>query len=161
MVLIGDHKRLAYRRRRGFRYERDLALALWNKGFACIRGPASGAGIKRLFYPDLVAIKNGVVLVIEVKSLKKGGLAKVRKEKLEKMLSFVKRASGGRSRAYALLVLKLVRKGWRVLNVEELIKVQGDKKVYTIKYEDVARCADLRGLLEAIDGRGSLEGFLH
>ncbi|HIC99009.1 MAG TPA: Holliday junction resolvase, partial [Pyrodictiaceae archaeon] len=38
---------------RGFEAERDLARRLWQKGFAVIRAPASGAKTKHYVYPDL------------------------------------------------------------------------------------------------------------
>ncbi len=49
---------------RGTEYERDLAYKLYQRGWAVIRAPASGAKAKRYLYPDLVAIKKGRILAI-------------------------------------------------------------------------------------------------
>lgn len=44
-----------------------LARILMRYGYAVLRAPASGAKAKRLPYPDLLAFKNGRILIFEVK----------------------------------------------------------------------------------------------
>jgi len=51
----------------GVEYEILLAHRLLRMGFFVVRSPASGRGCKRLFYPDLVAIKSGIIYLVEVR----------------------------------------------------------------------------------------------
>ncbi len=104
------------RRRLGFSRERDLARLFWKKGFACIRGPASGAKAKKVVYPDLVAMKNGKIFVIEVKTREKRETIYVEKSKIERLLEFSKRAGG-----LALVAIKYMGgSGWRFIPIEKL-----------------------------------------
>jgi len=140
-------------RNKGFRYERDLARTLWEKGFACVRGPASGSGVKNAFCPDLIALKNGKVFIMEVKGIKEGGSTKVSRDKLERLIAFAKRASGNREgNVYIFIALKLIRRGWRFLNVRDFLREEGVKKVYTIKYTDALNYMDLKGIVGIADG---------
>lgn len=54
-------------KRKSYEAENELANILWSMGFAVIRGPASGGGARKRFQPDLVAVKNGKILVFEIK----------------------------------------------------------------------------------------------
>jgi len=51
----------------GVDYERLLRKKLSRLGFVCVRAPASGKARGRLVYPDIVCVKEGKALFIEVK----------------------------------------------------------------------------------------------
>jgi len=53
--------------KKGVKAELELAYKLWKRGYFVMRGPGSGKRLKRIFYPDLLAIKNGRILIFEVK----------------------------------------------------------------------------------------------
>ncbi|RLG74476.1 MAG: Holliday junction resolvase [Thermoprotei archaeon] len=91
-------------------------------GFAAIRGPASGAKVKRGVYPDVVAIRSGLVLVFEVKYRKKIETIYLPRNQVEKMLEFARRAGG-----IALIAIKISElHDWRIVPVEKL-ELVGDK----------------------------------
>ena len=103
-------------RGRGFRAERDLVRKLWKIGFAAIRGPASGAKVKRSVYPDVVAIKNGLVLIFEVKYRKKLDTIYIPRHQVEKIVEFARRAGG-----IPLIAVRIGElKEWKVIRVSEL-----------------------------------------
>jgi len=108
--------KLKDRRRRGFAAERELVKKLWRYGFAAIRGPASGAKIKRSVYPDVVAIYRGIVLVFEVKSRKKLQNIYMSREQLEKLLEFARRAGGKPFIAVKISELR----DWRIVSAENV-----------------------------------------
>ncbi len=104
-------------RRRGFSYERALVKKLWKHGFAAIRGPASGAKAREIVQPDVVAMKNGVILVFEVKSVKKS-YAKlyINKSQVERLKEFASRAS-----SYAFIAIKIREtKDWIFIPLDKL-----------------------------------------
>ncbi len=103
-------------RRKGFQYERELVRLLWKKGFACMRAPASGSKVKRAIYPDVIALKNGVILVFEVKVRSKPEPIYVEKDKIDKLKEFCYRA-GGRG----FIAIKYIGlTDWRFIPVEIL-----------------------------------------
>ncbi len=110
------------RRRRGFRAERELVKKLWKYGFAAIRGPASGAKVKKSVYPDVVAIYKGKVLVFEVKSRKKLQSIYMKREQLDKILEFARRAGG---EAFIAIRLSDLR-DWRIVPTSSL-SIEGDR----------------------------------
>lgn len=106
------------RRRLGFQRERELVRKFWKLGFACMRGPASGSKTKKTPYPDLVAIKNGKVFVVEVKTREKRGTIYVPDDQLQKVVEFAWRAKG-----YALVAVKYMDgSGWKFVPVDKLDK---------------------------------------
>ncbi|NOZ89022.1 MAG: Holliday junction resolvase [Crenarchaeota archaeon] len=100
-------------RRRGFDAERELALRLWSKGFAVVRGPASGSRARRLIYPDLVALYHGRIFVFEVKYRRSGGPLYVEAEQARRLEEFARRAGGE-----AYIAVKVPRRGWRLVPLE-------------------------------------------
>ncbi len=100
--------------------ERELANILWSKGFAVIRGPASGAGTRRRFQPDLVAMKSGKIAVIEVKKTNKLPVY-IRSEQILGLSEFSRRANakafiavrlkGGKWLFYRLTEVKTTKRG--------------------------------------------------
>jgi len=129
-------------RRRGFDAERELARILWGHGFAVVRGPASGARTRRLFYPDLTAIYKGRVYVFEVKyrrSMNSGAIY-VSRDKLERLKEFARRAGGE-----AFIAVKLPGKGWYLVSSENVkqasttVKIDVETLSKAIKLEEFIR----------------------
>ncbi|MGC9105959.1 MAG: Holliday junction resolvase Hjc [Thermoprotei archaeon] len=73
--------------------ERYVLSRLRDKGFAVMRAPSSGSKRKDPV-PDLVAMKDGVILLIEVKSKQEEGTIYVKKEQAEGILEFARRSGG-------------------------------------------------------------------
>jgi len=113
-------------RLRGFSHERDLARKFFRLGFAVMRGPASGAKSNHIIYPDIVAIKDGVIFVFEVKTSTKDRIIYVPKHQVDKLIEFSKRAN-----ALPFIVVKIVGKtGWRFIKIEYLdITKSGNYKI--------------------------------
>ncbi len=81
-----------------------------------IRAPASGAAAKRYLYPDLVALKFGRGVAIEVKTTSREGPIYISKRQVE-ILSLWERR-GGADPWIAVKVLD--GRGWRFYSLEEL-----------------------------------------
>ena len=109
-----------WRKAVGTRLENELANLLWDMGYAVVRGPSSGAGVRHRYQPDLVAVKNGVVLVIEVKKARPGAAVYVPRHQVDGILEFARRAGG---RAY--VAVRIPRSGWRLHPVEGLEETRG------------------------------------
>uniref|UniRef100_A0A7J3QDM2 Crossover junction endodeoxyribonuclease Hjc n=1 Tax=Ignisphaera aggregans TaxID=334771 RepID=A0A7J3QDM2_9CREN len=103
-------------RARGFRAERELVTKLWKMGFAVIRGPASGAKIRRSIYPDVVAIKDRKIFVFEVKVRSKPSSIYIDRNQLSKVIEFARRASGEALLAIRITSLKI----WKAIPVNEI-----------------------------------------
>uniref|UniRef100_A0A7J2U664 Holliday junction resolvase n=1 Tax=Ignisphaera aggregans TaxID=334771 RepID=A0A7J2U664_9CREN len=101
-------------------------------GFAVIRGPASGSRIKKAIYPDIVAIKNSKVFVLEVKKRKELRSCYLDSNQLLKIAEFAKRAGGE-----ALVAIKIDSlRVWKVLEVSKIVpqgaipkRIKVDKEV--------------------------------
>jgi Holliday junction resolvase len=118
-----ENKEITKRRSKGVNAERELVTKLWKLGFAVIRGPASGAKIKKGIYPDVVAIKNRYVFVFEVKKRSKLGHIYVDKEQVEKIREFARRAGGE-----ALVAVKITElKVWKVVPITFIKEVSIDR----------------------------------
>ncbi len=119
------------RRSRGFAHERDLVHKLWEKGFAVVRSPASGAKTRRYAVPDIVAIRQGVVLVFEVKTIHNERPVYIPKHQVDKLLEFTKRAGG---RPY--IAVKIIGvTGWRFIPIGELEETRGGN--YRVSIEKI------------------------
>uniref|UniRef100_A0A7C5YYA1 Crossover junction endodeoxyribonuclease Hjc n=1 Tax=Ignisphaera aggregans TaxID=334771 RepID=A0A7C5YYA1_9CREN len=103
-------------RARGFRAERELVTKLWKMGFAVIRGPASGAKIRRSIYPDVVAIKDRKIFVFEVKVRSKPSSIYIDRNQLSKVIEFARRASGEALLAIRITSLKI----WKAIPFNEI-----------------------------------------
>lgn len=91
-------------------YERDLAQKLFRRGWAVMRAPASGAAAKRYLYPDLVALKHGRAVAIEVKTSSKERPIYLSRRQYEILKLWEER--GG---AEAWLAVKVLDgRGWRL-----------------------------------------------
>lgn len=137
-------------RMRGFEAERDLARRLWQKGFAVIRAPASGAKAKHYVYPDLVAIWRGKILVFEVKRRTKLTTLYIDAKQVEKLREFCRRAGGE-----AFIAIKIVdEKKWYFVPLTELEQIETGK--YRISAEKIRSALTLEELvkrytMEALD----------
>lgn len=128
--------------KKAFERERDLARKFWKLGFAVVRGPASGAKVKRLVYPDLIAIKNGKIYVFEIKTREKEENIYLEKYQVEKLKEFTRR-SGGR----AFIAVKIINKtDWIFIPLEMLEEIESgrykiDRKIFSegLKIEDLYR----------------------
>ncbi|HIP85916.1 MAG TPA: Holliday junction resolvase [Pyrodictium sp.] len=135
---------------RGFEAERDLARRLWQKGFAVIRAPASGAKTKHYVYPDLVAIWRGKILVFEVKRRTKLTTLYIDAKQVEKLREFCRRAGGE-----AFIAIKIVdEKKWYFVPLTELEQIETGK--YRISAEKIRSALTLEELvkrytMEALD----------
>ncbi len=109
------------RRSRGFSKERELARILWRKGFAVLRAPASGSRTRRLAYPDLVALRNGYILVFEVKTREKPGTIYIDRRQFMKLMEFVRRSGGS---GYVAVKI-LDGRGWRFIPIERVEGTRG------------------------------------
>ncbi|MCE4622086.1 MAG: Holliday junction resolvase [Desulfurococcales archaeon] len=97
------------------RLENELANLLWSMGYAVVRGPSSGSGVRRRYQPDIVAIKNGVVLVIEVKKAREGKTVYIPERQVRGLKEFASRAKG-----LALIAVRIAGLGWRIHRLEDL-----------------------------------------
>ena len=126
---------------RGFEAERDLARKLWQKGFAVIRAPASGAKAKYYVYPDLVAIWRGKILVFEVKRRAKLAPLYIDARQVEKLKEFCRRAGGE-----AFIAIKIVdEKKWYFVPLAELEQTETGK--YKISVEKIRNALTLEELV--------------
>ncbi|QGA54672.1 endonuclease [Sulfolobus sp. E5-1-F] len=82
------------KKRKGSAIERNIVSKLRDKGFAVVRAPASGSKRKDSI-PDIIALKNGVIILIEMKSSKdKEGKIYVRREQAEGIMDFARKSGG-------------------------------------------------------------------
>ncbi|MCY0849963.1 Holliday junction resolvase Hjc [Sulfuracidifex metallicus] len=81
------------RKRKGTSAELFLFKKLRDKGFAVTRSPASGSKRKDPI-PDIIALKKGIILLIELKSRSKDGKIYVSKEQAEGAMVFADKSGG-------------------------------------------------------------------
>ncbi len=132
-----------------------LARKLWEKGFAVLRAPASGAKARRLKYPDMVAMRNGVIIVLEIKTSERKGPIYVPREQVEKLLEFTRRAGG-----IAFIAVDYVGSGlgWRFVPVEMLEETRGGN--YRVSPELVEKALRLGDLVRLTDKTVGLDAFM-
>ncbi len=117
------------RRARGFEKERDLVRKLWKLGFACMRAPASGAKVRRAIQPDIVAVRNGFILIMEVKSRRECSTVYVDGKQIEKIKEWEKRAGPN---AIAMVAIYAGREiGWRFLTLDKAEVTEGGNYKFT------------------------------
>lgn len=102
--------------RKGYTAELSLTHTLASLGFMAIRAPRSGRiGLPS---PDIVAIKNGKIFVIECKA--REGAFSVEKDQLEQLRSWQNHG------AVALLAWKQSHKGWTFLHLSDVSANSGN-----------------------------------
>ncbi|MFP3259323.1 MAG: Holliday junction resolvase Hjc [Sulfolobus sp.] len=84
---------MATNKTRGSSLERYVVSKLRDRGFAVIRAPASGSKRKD-HVPDIVALKNGFILLIEMKSRKSGDKIYIDREQGDGIKEFAKKSGG-------------------------------------------------------------------
>jgi len=107
---------VAYAKRKASRAENELATILWGMGYAVIRGPSSGGGVRRRFQPDLVAIKDRVILVFEVKTGRENEPLYIESSQVLGVQEFARRAGG-----VAYIAVRLKGGEWRFHPVDSLV----------------------------------------
>jgi Holliday junction resolvase len=132
---------LLKQRQKGFQAERELARRLWEKGLAVVRGPASGAGARRIFYPDLVVLYKGSTYVLEVKVRSKPEPIIIKPPKSIRMLEFASRAG-----AKIFVAIKTPKHGWRFVEVRTThvssdgsIRIASNEVESGLSFEDFLR----------------------
>jgi len=141
-------------RRLGFQRERALVQSLWKLGFACVRGPASGSKTRRVIYPDIVAMKEGTILVIEVKTSDRRKPIYIERRQVERLKEFARRAGG-----IPLIGVSFADgTGWKFVRVEDLVKTRGGN--YKVDDEVLAKSLSLRDLARIADKSHKLDEYL-
>ena len=135
-----------YRKRRGTEEERRILTLLRDRGFAVIRAPASGSKRKDPV-PDIVAMKNGVILLIEVKSRRNGKQVYVMRNQAEGILEFAHKSGGE-----FFLAVKRPRE-LRFLRFSELRRTNGGNFVAT--EDNIKAGMDLDGLVRYVESKFS------
>jgi len=102
---------------KGTKLERRVARFLWKLGYAVVRAPASGGGGKGWIEPDLVVMKNGKAIAIELAYRSRLDNIKVLTYKVKKLREFVERA-----RIPLYLCVKYARQPIRCISYEYLFK---------------------------------------
>ncbi|MEM0369474.1 MAG: Holliday junction resolvase Hjc [Pyrobaculum sp.] len=121
-------------KKKGTTRERELANYFWERDCAVLRGCSSGAGVRKRYVPDIVAICRGKILVFEVKYRSDAVVIRIEQDKLEKLIEFAKRAGGE-----AYLLVKYGRGPWKVLKTSQ-----------RISKEDYERAVELRAFIESL-----------
>ena len=112
--------------RKGYMGERELVHLLHNKGYMVVRTPRSGR--INLASPDIIAAKDGKLIVIECKS--RSDAFKIPFEQLEELKEWVTKAN-----AQAYVAWKIARQGWFFLKLEDVVKNNGNiGKSFTQKH---------------------------
>ncbi|MCS7107258.1 MAG: Holliday junction resolvase Hjc [Acidilobaceae archaeon] len=120
--------------------ENELANVLWRKGYLVVRAAASGRGVRERFQPDLVAAKNGVILIIEVKSTNSETIY-LRAEQVNGL-----RELRDRSRGHVFIAVRLRGGEWRFHSLDDLKEVS-EKSYRLDNVEEGLRLRDVEELL--------------
>jgi len=114
---------------KGKRAEYEIIMRLKKYGYAVIRAPASGAKAKKVFYPDVFAVKfdgnSYKVLVLEVKLRDSRETIYIAGPKMWMLMDYARRAGG---KAY-IAVKVSSEKRWFMFPVEMLQKQEFEKGV--------------------------------
>lgn len=78
---------------KGSSVERQIVSKFRERGFAVVRAPASGSR-RRDPIPDIIAMKNGIIVLIEMKSRKSNNRVYIKKEQALGIYEFAKKAGG-------------------------------------------------------------------
>ena len=118
---------------RGATFERHLLTQLWQRGWASIRAAGSGTRIEPV--PDVLAAKNGKLIIIEAKTTKNDRLSL--KTAILQLADFAK-VSGGDS----YIAVRFFRKQARFYPLEKLLNAKNftirDTDEY-LEYSDICR----------------------
>lgn len=109
---------------KGANFERALVQKFLQNGFIALR--AAGSGIMSFKIPDIVAIKNKKIILIECKTTKKNSIS------LKDAIFSLKKISRISKNTEIYLAVKFPRKDARFFQLKNLLK----KKNYTISLKD-------------------------
>lgn len=102
---------------KGYRAEYELVHTLSKMGYMTIRAPRSGR--INLASPDVIAAKNGKLIVIECKSRKSAFTIPM--EQLNEMKEWNEKAG-----AAAYIGCKIARRGWKFLHLHDVCSNNGN-----------------------------------
>ena len=138
---------------RGSALERYIVSKLRDKGFAVVRAPASGSKRKD-HIPDIIALKSGIILLIEVKSRKSGNRIYIGKEQVEGIREFARKSGG------ELFVATKIKNILRFVKFNELKKTE--KGNYVVDLETIKKGMEISDLVTYVEGKISktLDSFL-
>ncbi len=141
------------RRSKGFSRERELARLLWKKGFAVLRAPASGAKTRKLAYPDLIALKKGMIFVFEVKTREKPGIIYIDRKQFMKLMEFIRRSGG-----QGYIAVKIMDgRGWRFIPIDKVEETRGGN--YRVSLENIEKGLRISDLVKIADRTRSITEF--
>jgi len=101
---------------KGYRNEWQLTHEFAKRGFMAVRTPRSGRiGLPS---PDIIALKNGKIFVIEAKAREEA--FKIEAEQLNELKQWQQNG------AAAYIAWKISRKGWKFLKLDDVIKNNGN-----------------------------------
>ena len=115
---------------KGYFAEWQLTHELSKMGYMVVRTPRSGR--IGLASPDIIAAKDGKLIVIECKSRAKG--FKVPPEQLQGLKEWEDKA-----RAKAYIGLKVARKGWFFLKLQDVINNNGNVGKKLVKEKSIGK----------------------
>ncbi|AGE71471.1 endonuclease [Sulfolobus acidocaldarius] len=138
---------------KGSTLERYLVSRLRDKGFAVIRAPASGSNRKD-HVPDVIAMKSGVIILIEMKSRKNGNKIYIQKEQAEGIKEFAKKSGG------ELFLGAKIAKDLKFLRFDELRRTEAGN--YVADLETIKSGMDFDELVRYVEGKISktLDSFM-
>ena len=103
--------------RKGYMAERELVHKLYGFGYAVMRAPRSGR--INLPMPDIIAIKNSKILIIECKC--RGDAFSIPKEQIAELDEWIKRTSGT-----GYIAWKITRRWWFFIGLEKVKENRGN-----------------------------------
>ena len=109
--------------RRGADFERALVTEFWERGWAAVR--AAGSGTRKEPVPDVLAVKDGRVVMVECKTTTKDRLSL--KTAITELAGFARVAGGD-----AYIAIRFFRQQPRFYSIRELL----GKGSYTIRDTD-------------------------
>lgn len=124
-------------------YERELARKLYKRGWVVMRAPASGAKVRRYPYPDLVALKKGYSIAIEVKTTSEDKPIYIPKRQISILKEW--HLKGGAEPWIAVKVLD--GRGWRFYPLKTLVETKKSFKLVLeggIPLDELDRIAENR-----------------
>lgn len=138
---------------RGSAVERYIVSRLRDKGFAVLRAPASGSKRKD-HIPDIIALKSGVIILIEVKSRRNGKKIYIEKEQAEGINDFAKKSGG------ELFLAAKINRVLRFIKFYEIRRTEGGN--YAVDLETIEKGMDIDELVRYVESKISrtLDSFL-
>lgn len=135
---------MASNKSRGTSLERYIVSKLRDRGFAVIRSPASGAKRKD-HVPDIIAMKSGIIILIEMKSRKNGNRIYIEREQAEGIKEFARKSGG------ELFIGAKIDKELRFVKFDSLRKTEIGNYVVDIEtlsigltFDDLVRYVDAK-----------------